>query len=108
MTDTIIGEETPRARLIKQLERMIGEPAWPRYYMDKDEAQVCVDALSGSPEVVTVMREALDSVRQRLMFAADYQRTTRGDYLYKGHPDQWLADSINEIDAALSKVALPL
>jgi ssDNA-binding Zn-finger/Zn-ribbon topoisomerase 1 len=61
-----------------------------------------------SPEAVTVMREALTSVQQRLVNAAEHQCTKRGDYLYKGHPDEWIAVSINEIDAALLKVALPL
>jgi hypothetical protein len=57
------------------------------------------DAASGH----TALLRTLEVVRKRLVDAADHQCTKRGDYLYKGHPDAWIADSINEIDAALSR-----
>jgi hypothetical protein len=46
----------------------------------------------------------LGTIRQRLVDAAEHQCTKRGDYLYKGHPDAWIADSINDLDALLAKL----
>jgi hypothetical protein len=47
MTNQEAGAALPivERELVGKLRRFIAMPEWPRFYMDKEQAQLCVDAL---------------------------------------------------------------
>lgn len=59
--------------LRKRLQRMLDEPAWPFFYMRKDEAALCVAALSVMPpdrskRLLKQALEAIESGRSEPLF----------------------------------------
>ncbi len=63
-------------------------------------AAAAIAAMPSHTEVI----EALSGVREELAVMADRQADQRGDYLYRGHPDQALLKTIRAIEAAASAI----